>query len=118
MFCPINTEIIALKPFTKYHVEVKAYNFAGEGQTAHTMVVTEQEAPSGPPRNLFFEIINARNVTLTWIPPERPNGVLTYEIYLIDKGNFIFVVYLCIICIKVFLCAEYIETTSLLQKQH
>ena len=68
-------------------MSVRAFNFIGEGAVARTTVLTEEEAPGGPPISLEAKIVSARHVTLNWNPPEEPNGVLDYDVIIFDKGK-------------------------------
>ena len=68
---------------------VTAYNSVGNGELANTTVITQQKAPGGPPTKLTTQRLNARNITLSWFPPLEPNGILTYQLVLFDKGKLV-----------------------------
>lgn len=44
--------------------------------------------PFDPPQNVTFENVTASSVTLMWLPPTQPNGIIVhYTIYYSDNGT-------------------------------
>ncbi|KAK0094057.1 hypothetical protein PV326_011918 [Microctonus aethiopoides] len=107
----LSTVLHDLRPFTNYTVQVLAYTRAGEGvSSAPISCTTEETVPDVPER--VKAIPNAENVVvISWLPPKRPNGVVTkYTIYIraLDQGQEVKI-------IKDFLSAEslHYEATGL-----
>ncbi|XP_035221141.1 Down syndrome cell adhesion molecule homolog, partial [Stegodyphus dumicola] len=67
--------IQSLLPQTTYHVRVKAENDIGSGDFSDSVtVVTEGEAPSGPPRDVRAISTSSRRIQVTWKPPLEEEG--------------------------------------------
>lgn len=85
----LSTVLHGLQPFTNYSVQVVAFTRAGEGPSAATFCTTEEAVPDAPER--IKSVVNSEStVIISWLPPRRPNGILTkYTIYIriLDKGQ-------------------------------
>uniref|UniRef100_A0A8C9TAU7 Protein tyrosine phosphatase receptor type Q n=1 Tax=Scleropages formosus TaxID=113540 RepID=A0A8C9TAU7_SCLFO len=77
--------LTGLKKYTKYKVRVAASTAAGESALSEeddVFVVTQEDEPDSPPVNLAVFNITASAATVTWSPPEKPNGIIQfYEIF-------------------------------------
>lgn len=66
-----------LQHFTNYSVQVVAYTRAGDGaKSAPVFCRTEETVPEAPER-VKAAVSSPSAVTVSWLPPRRPNGVLT-----------------------------------------
>ncbi|XP_034948781.1 Down syndrome cell adhesion molecule-like protein Dscam2 isoform X2 [Chelonus insularis] len=86
----LSTVLHDLRPFTNYTVQVLAYTRAGEGvSSAPISCMTEETVPDVPER--VKAIPSAENIVIiSWLPPKRPNGILTkYTVYIraLDQGQ-------------------------------
>uniref|UniRef100_A0A1I8NL39 Fibronectin type III n=1 Tax=Musca domestica TaxID=7370 RepID=A0A1I8NL39_MUSDO len=86
----LSTVLHGLQPFTNYSVQVLAFTRAGEGVVSATVsCVTEEAVPDAPER--VKSVVNSESsVIISWLPPRRPNGVVTkYTVYIriLDKGQ-------------------------------
>ncbi|XP_030233283.1 usherin [Gadus morhua] len=74
--------VVGLRPYTFYSFTLEA---CSSGGCSSTRPLTLRTAPA-PPRDQPPPRVNAtgpRTLTLTWDPPEQPNGVITqYEVFL------------------------------------
>ncbi|XP_078684361.1 protein sidekick homolog isoform X4 [Branchiostoma floridae x Branchiostoma belcheri] len=74
----ISHQLGGLQPFTSYRVQVQAFNTEGSSDLSDPACIqTEESAPLDAPTNLTFVIMEPNVVTLDWIPPATPNGVIT-----------------------------------------
>lgn len=76
----LNAHIDELKPNTQYEFSVKVTKNLRKSTWSMSVVNTTQEAaPGGVPRDLTPATVdsNPLSVTLSWQPPQRPNGQLT-----------------------------------------
>ncbi|KAI8441313.1 hypothetical protein MSG28_014935 [Choristoneura fumiferana] len=83
----LNCMLDDLKPFTTYEFAVKLIK--GGQESAWSMIVsntTLEAAPASPPRELSAAPA-ARAADLAWLPPARPNGVITEFIYVCRLHN-------------------------------
>uniref|UniRef100_A0A670YH56 Phosphatidylinositol phosphatase PTPRQ n=1 Tax=Pseudonaja textilis TaxID=8673 RepID=A0A670YH56_PSETE len=78
--------ITGLKKYTKYLVEVSSSTIKGEGpRSAPLDIITDEDAPSSPPRLLTVKELSDAIVILSWQPPLEPNGIiLYYTVYIWD----------------------------------
>ncbi|XP_035219308.1 Down syndrome cell adhesion molecule-like protein Dscam2 isoform X2 [Stegodyphus dumicola] len=64
--------IQGLLPHTTYHVRVKAENAIGSGDFSEPItIVTEGEAPNGPPKDVRAKATSSRSIQVTWKPPSK-----------------------------------------------
>ncbi|XP_061438720.1 phosphatidylinositol phosphatase PTPRQ [Rhineura floridana] len=71
--------ITGLKIYTKYIVEVSSSTAEGEGaRSAPLNILTDEDAPSSPPRLLTVKQLSGVIVMLSWKPPLEPNGIILY----------------------------------------
>ena len=67
-----------LMPFTMYDCYVTATTGGGESQPSNMDTArTDEAAPDGPPRNFMVTDITATTISLEWIRPQVPNGIIT-----------------------------------------
>ncbi|XP_044574410.1 Down syndrome cell adhesion molecule-like protein Dscam2 isoform X3 [Cotesia glomerata] len=86
----LSTVLHDLRPYTNYTVQILAYTRAGEGVTSTPIsCMTEETVPDVPER--VKAVPAADNVVIiSWLPPKRPNGVVTkYTMYIraLDQGQ-------------------------------
>uniref|UniRef100_A0A8C5Q2H1 Protein tyrosine phosphatase receptor type Q n=1 Tax=Leptobrachium leishanense TaxID=445787 RepID=A0A8C5Q2H1_9ANUR len=76
--------ITGLKKYTDYKMRITASTSAGESALSKEndiYVRTLEDVPGSPPQNLSIIDVNATSITLEWMPPSEPNGIIThYEI--------------------------------------
>ncbi|XP_064598583.1 cell adhesion molecule Dscam1-like [Liolophura sinensis] len=62
--------ISGLEKFTKYLVNIRAYNSRGAGPTSEDVsVLTLEDVPSQPPQNVVAEPSSSQSITVVWSPP-------------------------------------------------
>lgn len=85
----LNSILHGLQPFTNYSVQVLGFTRAGEGPSATTYCTTEETVPDSPER--IKSVVNGEfSVIISWLPPRRPNGIVTkYTVYIriLEKGQ-------------------------------
>ncbi|XP_071800001.1 protein sidekick-1-like [Asterias amurensis] len=82
------TTITGLYPHSTYRVYVTPSNSAGAGEEASVTVITNNAAPSGPPRDVEYTVITNQTIAFSWIQPAcgQRNGIITqYHYRLIDS---------------------------------
>ncbi|KAL8567567.1 hypothetical protein ACOMHN_054381 [Nucella lapillus] len=79
----------SLETFTFYFIAVQPYNLAGEGPRSAQVVARTSEGVPSAPQNLRFTNITMRQLTVSFQPPQSPNGyILLYEMeYFPKHGN-------------------------------
>nr|XP_056702969.1 phosphatidylinositol phosphatase PTPRQ [Euleptes europaea] len=71
--------ITGLKIYTNYTVEVSASTSKGEGVHSEPLnILTDEDAPTSPPRLLTVKQLSGIIVKLSWKPPLEPNGIILY----------------------------------------
>ncbi|XP_020288503.1 Down syndrome cell adhesion molecule-like protein Dscam2 isoform X2 [Pseudomyrmex gracilis] len=86
----LSTVLHALTPYTNYTVQVLAYTRAGEGVTSSPVSCTTGETVPDAPERVKAVVSGENAVTISWLPPRRPNGLLTqYTVYIriLDQGQ-------------------------------
>ncbi|CAL1270596.1 unnamed protein product [Larinioides sclopetarius] len=74
--------IQGLVPHTTYHIRVKAENAVGSGDFSEPItVLTDGEAPSGPPRDVRAIATSSRSIQVTWKPPSKEDSVSPIDGY-------------------------------------
>ncbi|KAF2359815.1 Fibronectin type III [Trinorchestia longiramus] len=71
--------VLDLRPATTYHFRIIAKNEIGNSEPSHTVtIITAEEAPSGPPRDVRAEYVDQHSIKIMWKPPrnEEWNGVI------------------------------------------
>ncbi|KAK7068698.1 hypothetical protein SK128_024054 [Halocaridina rubra] len=64
--------VLDLRPATTYHLRIIARNEIGDSDPSDTVtIITAEEAPSGPPRELQVEAVDQSSLRVTWKPPLR-----------------------------------------------
>ncbi|XP_060100400.1 phosphatidylinositol phosphatase PTPRQ [Heteronotia binoei] len=75
----LSLNITDLKIYTNYIVEVSASTSKGEGVHSEPMyILTDEDAPTSPPRLLTVKQLSGVIVKLLWKPPLEPNGIILY----------------------------------------
>jgi len=68
-----------LLPFSGYEYRIRAINSAGSAFSEWVEVYTLEDIPQGI-NGPSFTAIFARNITLSWVPPFFPNGIIIFYI--------------------------------------
>ncbi|XP_053441914.1 phosphatidylinositol phosphatase PTPRQ [Nycticebus coucang] len=74
-----------LKPYTLYNISVRSYTRYGHGNqlSSALSVRTSETVPDSAPENITYKNISSGEIELSFLPPNRPNGVIQkYTIYL------------------------------------
>ncbi|XP_015431460.1 PREDICTED: Down syndrome cell adhesion molecule-like protein Dscam2 [Dufourea novaeangliae] len=86
----LSTVLHGLSPYTNYTVQVLAYTRAGDGVTSSPVSCTTEETVPDAPERVKAVTSNEDAVVISWLPPRRPNGILTqYTVYIrvLDQGQ-------------------------------
>ncbi|XP_025163016.1 Down syndrome cell adhesion molecule-like protein Dscam2 isoform X2 [Harpegnathos saltator] len=86
----LSTVLHALSPYTNYTVQVLAYTKAGEGVSSSAVSCTTEETVPDAPERVKAVVSGENAVVISWLPPRRPNGLLTkYTVYIrvLDQGQ-------------------------------
>ncbi|XP_014485965.1 PREDICTED: Down syndrome cell adhesion molecule-like protein Dscam2 isoform X3 [Dinoponera quadriceps] len=86
----LSTVLHALSPYTNYTVQVLAYTRAGEGVSSSPVSCTTEETVPDAPERVKAVVSGENAVVISWLPPRRPNGLLTkYTVYIrvLDQGQ-------------------------------
>ncbi|PRD31896.1 UNVERIFIED_CONTAM: Down syndrome cell adhesion molecule [Trichonephila clavipes] len=71
-----------LIPHTTYHIRVKAENAVGSGDFSEPLtIVTDGEAPSGPPREVRAIATSSKSIQVTWKPPLKEDSLSPIDGY-------------------------------------
>ncbi|KAG8199382.1 hypothetical protein JTE90_000252 [Oedothorax gibbosus] len=71
-----------LYPHGTYHIRVRADNAVGNGDFSEPItVVTEGEAPNGPPRDVKAIATSSRTIQVTWKPPSKEDSLSPIDGY-------------------------------------
>ncbi|KAF7662334.1 hypothetical protein LDENG_00239680 [Lucifuga dentata] len=65
-----------LRPYSHYDLVVTVFNSKGEGPPSETLSFATSEGVPDPPMSLMLESPSETEMTLRWMPPGQPNGVL------------------------------------------
>ncbi|KOX73570.1 Down syndrome cell adhesion molecule-like protein Dscam2 [Melipona quadrifasciata] len=86
----LSTVLHGLSPYTNYTVQVLAYTRAGEGVASSPISCTTEETVPDAPERVKAVTSNEDAMVISWLPPRRPNGILTkYTVYIrvLDQGQ-------------------------------
>ncbi|XP_012218067.1 cell adhesion molecule Dscam2-like isoform X2 [Linepithema humile] len=86
----LSTVLHALSPYTNYTVQVLAYTRPGDGVASSSVSCTTGETVPDAPERVKAVISGENAVVISWLPPRRPNGLLTqYTVYIrvLDQGQ-------------------------------
>jgi Down syndrome cell adhesion molecule len=86
----LNTVIHNLQPFTNYTVQIQAFTKAGEGVASTSLICRTEESAPDAPEKIKTIVTGENSVVISWLPPRRPNGILTlYTIFtrILSKGQ-------------------------------
>ncbi|XP_035874530.1 phosphatidylinositol phosphatase PTPRQ [Phyllostomus discolor] len=76
--------ITGLKKYTKYKMRVSASTHVGESSLSEEndiFVRTPEDEPESPPQDVKATDVTANEISLKWLPPEKPNGIIVaYEV--------------------------------------
>ncbi|XP_073323462.1 protein sidekick-1 [Pagrus major] len=80
-----------LRPWTKYQVQIQAFNSIGPGPWSNTVAAhTAESVPSGSPMNVTAEAVSSTRILLTWsaLPLAQRNGaILGYKVLYSEKDS-------------------------------
>jgi len=77
--------ITGLETYTQYLVSIQVINPEGLGPASTVVVMTEEGVPSHPLNITELQVAND-SITLHWLQPEHPNGVIAgYRLYFMTK---------------------------------
>uniref|UniRef100_A0A8D0GQE2 Phosphatidylinositol phosphatase PTPRQ n=1 Tax=Sphenodon punctatus TaxID=8508 RepID=A0A8D0GQE2_SPHPU len=86
--------ITGLKKYTNYKMRVAASTAVGESALSDEndiFVRTSEDEPGSPPQNVEILEVTATEISLSWSPPEEPNGiVINYEVLYSCGSNLFF----------------------------
>lgn len=61
-----------LLPANSYHIRIIAENILGKSEPSEVIqVTTQEEAPSGPPTEIYAEPKSSTEIKISWKPPQR-----------------------------------------------
>ncbi|KGL82713.1 Phosphatidylinositol phosphatase PTPRQ, partial [Tinamus guttatus] len=83
-----------LKKYTNYKMRVAASTAVGESALSEEndiFVRTPEDEPDSPPQNVELVDVTATKINLRWLPPERPNGLITHYEVLYSDSNDLFI---------------------------
>ncbi|NXG43840.1 PTPRQ phosphatase, partial [Psilopogon haemacephalus] len=83
-----------LKKYTNYKMRVAASTIIGESASSEendVFVTTPEDEPDSPPQNLDLINVTATEINLRWLPPEKPNGLITHYEVLYSDSNDLFI---------------------------
>lgn len=69
--------LLYLDMFTNYTVHVLAFNTAGDGPRSDPVTARTLTGIPGAPGNITFSDITMTSIKISWLPPQRPNGVIS-----------------------------------------
>ncbi|MGH0181026.1 UNVERIFIED_CONTAM: hypothetical protein FKN15_020270 [Acipenser sinensis] len=73
--------ISGLKKYTEYKLRVAASTGVGESSLSEEDDIfarTMEDEPESAPQNLTVQHVTASTAVISWLPPEKPNGIITY----------------------------------------
>ncbi|XP_072551327.1 phosphatidylinositol phosphatase PTPRQ [Salminus brasiliensis] len=74
-----------LEKYTRYKLRVAASTAAGESPLSEeddVYILTPEDVPDSPPRDLAIVNTTSSTATITWSPPDKPNGIIRrYEVF-------------------------------------
>uniref|UniRef100_A0A3P9K2Y6 Protein tyrosine phosphatase receptor type Q n=1 Tax=Oryzias latipes TaxID=8090 RepID=A0A3P9K2Y6_ORYLA len=80
--------VIQVDSESRYNASVSSWTKLGDGGVLIYISFTVTDAPFDPPQNVTFENVTASSITLMWLPPTQPNGIIVhYTIYYSDNGT-------------------------------
>ncbi|KAM9350723.1 neural cell adhesion molecule L1.2 [Symphorus nematophorus] len=68
--------ITDLRPYSHYTLAVTVLNSKGEGPPSEPVFFKTHEGVPGPPASLMLDSPSETEITLHWMPPSQPNGIL------------------------------------------
>lgn len=86
----LSTVLHGLQPYTNYSVQLQAFTRAGEGVASTTILCRTDEATPDAPERIKAVVTGESSVIISWLPPRRPNGILSlYTIFIrvLEKGQ-------------------------------
>lgn len=86
----LSTVIHNLQSFTNYSVQLQSFTKAGEGVASTPLICRTEESAPDAPEKIKAIVTGENSVIISWLPPRRPNGVLTlYTIFtrILNKGQ-------------------------------
>ncbi|KAK6620098.1 hypothetical protein RUM44_006498 [Polyplax serrata] len=84
----LSVVIHGLDKFTNYSIQVLAYTNAGEGVSSPAVYCLTNEDVPEVPRAIKAVVSNPTSIVISWLPPNRSNGVLTgYNLQIRSVGG-------------------------------
>ncbi|XP_025265395.1 Down syndrome cell adhesion molecule-like protein Dscam2 isoform X4 [Camponotus floridanus] len=86
----LSTLLQSLSPYTNYTMQVLAFTRAGEGVASNPVSCTTGETVPDAPERIKWVVSGENAVIISWLPPRRPNGLLThYTVYIrmLEQGQ-------------------------------
>ncbi|GAB1864901.1 Down syndrome cell adhesion molecule [Camponotus japonicus] len=86
----LSTVLHSLSPYTNYTMQVLAFTRAGEGVASNPVSCTTGETVPDAPERIKWVVSGENAVIISWLPPRRPNGLLThYTVYIrmLEQGQ-------------------------------
>ncbi|XP_036441297.1 phosphatidylinositol phosphatase PTPRQ [Colossoma macropomum] len=80
--------LIGLNKYTQYKLRVAASTAVGESPLSaedDVYVLTPEDVPDSPPHDLAVVNTTSSTATITWSPPDKPNGIIRQ--YEVSYGN-------------------------------
>ncbi|XP_053114008.1 phosphatidylinositol phosphatase PTPRQ [Hemicordylus capensis] len=82
--------ITGLRKYTNYKMRVAASTIVGESALSEDndiFVRTPEDEPDSPPQNVEILEVTATEISLRWLPPEQPNGIITHYEVMYDNAS-------------------------------
>ncbi|XP_058244423.1 phosphatidylinositol phosphatase PTPRQ isoform X1 [Hemibagrus wyckioides] len=76
-----NIILTDLDKYTQYKVRVAAWTAAGESPVSdedNIFILTPEDEPDSPPHTLVLLNTTSSTATITWSPPDKPNGIIVF----------------------------------------
>ncbi|XP_046721007.1 phosphatidylinositol phosphatase PTPRQ-like isoform X2 [Silurus meridionalis] len=84
-----------LDKYTEYKVRVAASTAAGESPESdedNILVLTPEDEPDSPPYNLVVLNTTSSTATISWSPPNKPNGIIVFYEVTYSNATFSYMV--------------------------
>jgi hypothetical protein len=86
----LSTVLHNLQAYLNYSVQIQAYTKAGDGVLSSALICRTEESVPDAPEKIKAVVTGEKSVIISWLPPRRPNGILTlYTIFtrILNKGQ-------------------------------
>ncbi|XP_068082151.1 cell adhesion molecule Dscam2 [Anabrus simplex] len=79
----LTTVLHGLQPYTNYSLQVLAFTRVGDGAAGPVVYCMTEETVPEAPEKVKAVVSSEDAVVISWLPPRRPNGILTkYTVYI------------------------------------